>query len=65
MIVIHDPEWTKIMLEVDRLYHINTTSEGRILCISDYIARLLNKLEASHSAENAGQAEGSKDADNL
>ena len=54
MIVIHDPEWTKIMLEVDRLYHTNATSEGRILCISDYIARLLNKLEASQGADNNG-----------
>ena len=29
----------EIMLEVDRLYHLDETSEGRINCISDYVMR--------------------------
>lgn len=31
-----------IYLEVDRLYHLCATSEGRCAIISDYIVRLLN-----------------------
>jgi len=36
-------QWSEIMQEVDRLYHINQTSEGRVACITDYIVRLLNE----------------------
>jgi hypothetical protein len=39
----HTEEWSKIMQEVDRLYHINTTSEGRINCITDYVVRLVRE----------------------
>jgi hypothetical protein len=38
-------QWSEIMQEVDRLYHINLTSEGRVACITDYIIRLLNEAE--------------------
>ena len=37
-----DERWSKIMQEVDRLYHINHRSESRIDCITDYIIHLLN-----------------------
>lgn len=36
-----DKRWSKIMQEVDRLYWLNQTSEGRIACITDYIICLL------------------------
>jgi len=32
-------EWSEIMQEVDRIYHANSTSEGRIACITDYVVR--------------------------
>lgn len=34
---------SEIMQEVDRLYWLNQTSEGRINCITDYIVRLLSQ----------------------
>jgi hypothetical protein len=40
-----DERWTAIMTEVDRLYHINQTSGGRVACITDYIVWLLNEAE--------------------
>jgi hypothetical protein len=39
------PRWTEIMQNIDRLYHANTTSEGRIACITDYIIREISPLE--------------------
>jgi hypothetical protein len=36
-------QWSNIMQEVDRLYHANTTSEGRVSCIADYIVGLLDE----------------------
>ena len=46
------------MLEIDRIYHANETSEARINCIADYVRRLLAPAEvcecghevASHTA---------------
>lgn len=32
-------QWNEVMQEVDRMYHVNLTSEGRIAHITDYIIR--------------------------
>lgn len=42
---LYEEKWSGIMREVDRLYHANTTSEGRVNCITDYIVRLINNYK--------------------
>jgi len=48
--------WTKIMQEVDRLYHLNTTSEGRIACITDYICGLVTEREIIQNVADKHEA---------
>lgn len=64
-----DKRWSEIMQEVDRLYWINQTSEGRINCISDYIIRLLNNKEVPFAditaEEDTARAEAHQAGDGL
>jgi len=45
-------EWSEIMQEVDRIYHTNSTSEGRIACITDYVVREIRAAPKSVQSDD-------------
>ena len=46
---------SEIMQEVDKIYHRNKTSEGRVNAITDYITRLLREKDAELALRTQAQ----------